>query len=89
MSEIKTASHGVILENRSELSVSGVKEVIGFDEETVIAETELGTLTVKGKDLKVMNFTVETGSLNVEGTIAAMCYTDTQSGKNFLKRLFG
>ncbi len=89
MSEIKTASHGIILENRSELSVSGVKEVIGFDEETVIAETELGTLTVKGQELKVMNFTVETGSLNIEGTVAAMCYTEARSGKTFLKRLFG
>lgn len=82
-------NHGIILENRSKLSVSGVTDVTGFDEETVVLETEMGTLTVKGKDLKVQNFAVETGGLTVEGTVAAIVYTDSRQKRGAFSRLFG
>lgn len=89
MNEQKTfGNHGIILENRSKLSVSGVIDVSGFDEETVVMETEMGILTVKGKDLKVQNFAVETGSLTVEGTVAAVVYTDNRQKRSAVSRLF-
>ncbi len=83
-----TSNHGIILENRSRLSISGVRDVVGFDDETVVMETELGQLTVKGQELKVQSFTVETGSLSVDGTVSALVYTGTNK-KGALKRLFG
>ena len=90
MNEQKSlGNHGIILENRSKLSVSGVTDVSGFDEETVVMETEMGTLTVKGRDLKVQNFAVETGSLTVEGTVAAIVYTDNRPKRGAISRLFG
>ncbi|MBO5911902.1 MAG: sporulation protein YabP [Clostridia bacterium] len=81
-------NHGIILENRERLSISGVLDVIGFDDETVLMETELGQLTVKGQNLKVLSFTVEVGSISVEGTVSALVYTGTTK-KGALKRLFG
>ena len=42
----------VILENRSKLSISGVLDVLSFDDQIVILETELGLLTVKGEKFK-------------------------------------
>ncbi len=89
MNEQKNIRHGLILEDRTKLSVSGVSEVVGFDEETVVAKTEQGALTVKGKDLKVLNFTTETGSLNIEGTVTAMLYTDKSNRKSVVKKLLG
>lgn len=89
MNEQKNIRHGLILEDRTKLSVSGVSEVVGFDEETVVAKTEQGTLTVKGKDLKVLNFTTEIGSLNIEGTVTAMVYTDKSNRKSVVKKLLG
>ena len=89
MNEQKTfGNHSIILENRSKLCVSGVIDVSGFDEETVVMETEMGTLTVKGRDLKVQNFAVETGSLTVEGTVAAAVYTDSRQKRGAVSRLF-
>ena len=79
---------GIILQNRSKLSITGVLEVIGFDDETVLLDTALGKLTVKGQTLKVISFTVETGHLLVEGNVAALVYTG-QAKKGVLKRLFG
>ena len=81
-------NHGIILENREHLVISGVLDVIGFDDETVLMETELGQLTVKGQNLKVLSFTVEAGSISVEGSVSALVYTGA-SKKGALKRLFG
>ncbi len=81
-------NHGIILENRKKLSVSGVTDVVGFDEETVVLNTELGNLTVKGNCLKVNSFAVETGSLTVEGNIAALVYTESRQKHGIKSRLF-
>lgn len=40
----------LILENREKLSVSGVIDVLSFDDQVVMIETELGLLTVKGEE---------------------------------------
>ena len=43
----------LVLENRNKLSISGVKDVLSFDDQVVIMETELGLLTIKGENLKI------------------------------------
>ena len=43
----------LILENRGKLNVSGVVDVLSFDDQVVIIETEMGLLTVKGENLKI------------------------------------
>ena len=53
----KTINTGVIqnlvLENRQKLSISGVIDVLSFDDQVVIVETELGLLTLKGENLYI------------------------------------
>ena len=66
----------IILENRNKLSVSGVKDVISFDDELVIIETELGLLTVKGNNLKINKLSIDTGEVSVEGEISNLGYSD-------------
>ncbi|MBO5746721.1 MAG: sporulation protein YabP [Clostridia bacterium] len=79
----------VILQNRQELSISGVLDVIGFDDESVLAETVLGRLSVKGHKLKVQSFAVETGSILIKGDIAAVIYLADNGKKSAISRLFG
>lgn len=66
----------IVLENRNKLSVSGVKDVISFDDELVIIETELGLLTVKGNNLKINKLSIDTGDVSVEGEIFNLGYSD-------------
>ena len=66
----------IILENRNKLSVSGVKDVISFDDELVIIETDLGLLTVKGNNLKINKLSIDTGDVSVEGEISNLGYSD-------------
>ena len=58
--------HACRLENRNAASLTGVREVVSFDENQVVMDTDMGLLTIKGKDLHVSRLTVETGELEVE-----------------------
>ncbi len=66
----------LILENRNKLSISGVKDVLSFDDQVVIMETELGMLTVKGDNLKINKLSIDTSEVIVEGDISNLGYND-------------
>ena len=81
--ERKTVSTGVIqnliLENRGKLSVSGVLDVLSFDDQVVIIETELGLLTIKGGYLRINKLSIDTSEVVVEGDISSMTYSDAKN----------
>lgn len=66
----------LILENRNKLSISGVKDVLSFDDQVVIMETELGLLTVKGENLKINKLSIDTSEVIIEGEINNLSYSD-------------
>lgn len=81
--------HTLILENRKSLTATGVSDVDSFDEQTIVAYTEMGELTVKGRNLHISRLNVDTGELTLDGEITSMYYTDSQpAGKGFFSRLF-
>ena len=59
------AAHHIILEEREQLSVSGVEEVESFDENTIIMTTVKGTLVVRGEDLHIEKLSLDGGDLRV------------------------
>ena len=69
----------LILENREKLNVSGVNDVLSFDDEVVIMETELGLLTIKGENLKINKLNIDTSEVIVEGKISNLAYSDHQT----------
>ena len=69
----------LILENREKLNVSGVLDVLSFDDQVVIIETELGLLTVKGENLRINKLNIDTSETIVEGDICSMAYRDRKS----------
>ena len=80
----------LILENRNKLSVSGVNDVLSFDDEVVIMETELGLLTVKGNNLKINKLSIDTSEVIVEGEINNLSYSEHQpkSEGGFFGKIF-
>jgi sporulation protein YabP len=81
--------HNVILEERRVLTVSGVQDVDSYDEQSIVAFTELGELTIKGEGLHINKIDVQTGELNVEGEIWELCYSNLQkSQQGLFSRLF-
>ena len=50
----------IVLENREKLSISGVLDVLSFDDQIVILEIELGLLTIKGENLRINKLSLDT-----------------------------
>ncbi len=88
MEEIIKQNSNIIIENRKKLNVTGVKECISFDDETVILDTVLGRLTVKGEKLHIINFDTKSGDIFLEGKVFAIAYTQQSSGGSFFGKLF-
>ena len=81
----------LILENREKLNITGVLDVLSFDDQIVIVETELGLLTVKGEDLRINKLSTDTEEVIVEGNIFNLSYSD-KPGQNkntsFFNKIF-
>lgn len=89
MEENGYANHNVIMESRKKLNISGIKDVISFDDETVLVESCMGRITVKGEELHISSFNTESGDLNVTGHINALVYmSDERNQGGFVSRLF-
>ncbi|CCZ56122.1 sporulation protein YabP [Clostridium sp. CAG:1219] len=86
----KITNQNLILENREKLSVTGVVDIHSFDDELVLAQTDLGIITIKGDDLKMNKLNLENNELIVEGQISAIAYSDVVSSKKsgFMNKLF-
>lgn len=81
----------LILENREKLSISGVLDVLSFDDQVVIVETELGLLTIKGENLRINKLSIDTSEVIVEGQIYNLAYSENDLDKKtggFLNKLF-
>lgn len=87
---LANGGHSAILENRKKLLLTGVTEVDSFDERTVFLYTQLGELTIRGRELRVNGLNVETGDLSVEGDIWALSYgeKDKRAPLSLLGKLF-
>ena len=82
----------LVLENREKLSISGVLDVLSFDDQIVILETELGLLTVKGENLRINKLSLDTADVIVDGEIYNLGYSekelDKKCGGGILGKIF-
>ncbi|MGL5647360.1 MAG: sporulation protein YabP [Clostridium sp.] len=78
------------LENRRKMTLTGVNEVLSFNEEKIILNTVLGKMSIKGQGLKVNRLDVKNGDVIVEGYVSSMIYTNNKNTKrkfiNILRR---
>ena len=77
--------HSLHLENRKSAALTGVMEVLAFDENQVILRTENGEVALTGENLHVTKLMQEEGRLMVEGKIESFFYTTPRKAS----RLFG
>ena len=81
--------HRLVLEERGKLIMTGVTEVVSFEETAVVLRTGLGTLTVHGRELQLKTLSVEGGQVAVEGKISALVYEEPREAGGWLRRLMG
>ncbi len=81
-------THSLSLENRELLSLTGVLDVTGFDEETINLKTPMGTLIVKGNALHINHLSLDTGEVSVDGRINSLQYLGDTRQKGIMSKLF-
>lgn len=81
--------HKLTLNERKNLTMTGVTEVVSFDDAAVILKTCLGTLVIQGRELQLKTLSLDGGQVAVDGQIAALLYEEPRADRGFLRRLFG
>ena len=81
--------HGLSLTERNKLTMTGVTEVVSFEDNAVVLRTSLGTLVVQGRDLQLKTLSLDGGQVAVEGTVTALAYEEPRPTGGWLHRLLG
>lgn len=83
-------NHNIIVEGRRKISISGVEEIISFNDEEIILATTMGVLKIEGSELHINKLSVETGETIISGISEKLEYLEKQNEKSegFFTRLF-
>jgi len=88
MQAVEGAAHGFTLMNRAHAEISGVIDVDCFNEEIIVLNTSMGTMTITGSGLNIANFSQEQGRLVVDGEVNSAEYSGRpKKSGGFLGRL--
>lgn len=89
---VGSRQHKLILQNRGQGNVTGISDVVSFDENAIVLDTDMGLLTIRGRELHVSRLTLEKGEVDIEGSIESLAYSSNEalrkSGESLFTRLF-
>ncbi|TJX15696.1 sporulation protein YabP [Tissierella creatinini] len=86
---LSASNQKIILEDRSNLVISGVEQVDSFNENTIILTTIKGGLSVKGEGLNVSKVNLDEGNVRITGIINSISYNNKEGApKNLMGRIF-
>ncbi|NLK39568.1 MAG: sporulation protein YabP [Clostridiales bacterium] len=74
-----TANHTLNMINRSKLDITGVSEVLSFDDANITLTTPQGTMAIEGKNLHIVHLNIDRGDLSVEGVVSGIFYFESPS----------
>ncbi len=80
MNQERPLPHSVCIRNRQLAELDGIREVVSFDESSILMQSSDGELTVEGEGLRIDCFSAESGHVTVAGKINALYYTEHRSG---------
>ncbi len=81
--------HKLQLNERRQLTMTGVTEVVSFEDSAVVLQTSQGTLIVQGRELQLKTLSLEGGQVAVDGSISSLTYEEPRQSGGWRRRLFG
>ena len=82
-------NHKLVLNNRKNGLVTGVLDVLSFNLNEILLETEQGMLMVKGTDLHVNRVNLEKGEIDLSGNIDSVAYSEIHTPGKQAESLLG
>lgn len=68
-------AHKVVVVGRKSGTISGISDVLSFDENEIVLDTDMGLLTIKGKELHISRLSLELGEADMEGKVDSLVYS--------------
>ena len=84
--------HYVKLEQRENVFITGVNDVISFNEDMIVIDTQMGVLVIGGQNLHVNKLNLDDGELCIDGEINSLSYENdnglSKSKTSFFSKIF-
>ncbi len=85
------ANHKISFDNRKTGIITGVSDVISFDEKEICLKTCAGKMTIQGAGLTLTRLDLELGETDIQGTVDGIVYSrltteKRRSGRTGLRR---
>ena len=86
-------THQISLKNRESMEVSGVTDVISFDEQSVILSTVCGNMEIDGSSLHIHVLSMEQGIVAMDGRVDSVTYYEQEPAekdgqRGFFRKMF-
>ena len=75
--------HKLTLDERKKLTMTGVTDIVTFDETAVVLRTALGSLEIQGQQLQLKTLSLDGGQVAVDGHISALFYEEPRTKRSF------
>ncbi len=75
-------NHSIVINERKNISITGVKKIDNFDNEEFLMETNMGYVVIKGEDLEILKLDTYQGNVMIKGKINSLAYVEGTSKKN-------
>ncbi len=79
-------SHKITVDDRRHSVLTGIDDVISFDDISISVHSALGDMIIEGEELKIENFSAEKGILTIIGKINGLYYTEQMNRKRHSKK---
>ena len=80
--------HHVTMHECKTVLITGVKEVISFDELAVLLITCCGQMTIEGEGLHISRLDLDRGEADIDGTVSGIYYSKIkEKSGGFFRRL--
>lgn len=85
----RLAPNGIRLDDKKHLTVTGVRQIGDFNEQTVVLFIADGRLKVSGENLSLDKLDPDMGEAQISGNVTALQYSDNQPrAKSIAAKLF-
>ncbi len=81
-------SHNVIMEDRNKITLSGVEDVLSFDETEIVMNTVCGNLVLRGSGLKIDKLSLDSGDVVIQGLVTDITYEEVANSKSLWAKIF-
>ncbi len=87
---IKFKNQNIYLEDRRNLTITGVEQVESFNDNTILLNTVKGGIIIKGEELNINKLNLEDGNVKINGIVNSVNYSNKEFGSkgNLLGKMF-